>query len=740
MSSVRQALSTGMVLGALWGTFEAAWVVLGPWFAFSTRLVAPAPLDLGQTAQVVALGALFDAGLLMAFLLATLPLLALLRAPVDAQANGRRAARLGVGLIVFLNLYWHTKSQWAVTDGQPFHHPVRLAITAGFLVLAALSAWALVRPGWVGAPGRLTTRLVFVALLLAGGWGLWQENRVRSYHDVAAPEGAPNVLFVVVDALRADRLGVYGHERSPPVSPRVDELARQGIVFERAWAQAPFTWTSFGSFLTGKYPRQHGLIKMSPDLALDPRRNRTIAKALQDEGYATGAFMTGTLSNSTGLLDGFDTYFETIVGHDPVHRASKWSVARSRMLLFVFWNKLRQALDPELLNTEAKSWIREHADRPFFAFVHYYSTHTPFDPPNAHKDLYFEGTDSPYDHWYQSYAVQVQRAQREGKCHACAKPTWTCEHFDPERDVPRIDALYDAGAHYADTMTGELLDLLDELGVGDNTLVIFTSDHGEELYDHAVFEHDWMFETNLHVPLIVKLPGAQHAGTRVGWPVEMLDLPPTILDVVGAGELDTREPSPGAVTEALPDAGRGTRFHLRTPGRSLLPDMAGQDPGADEKVIFAENVRYIAVSDGTHKLIASRFAGERRFQRKDGARFFDHSSDPQELSPLWPDQPGFAEASAELRRLFALYDSAMPRADLGKRVVNSAEQRDMLQALAKLGYVGEGAALDLAVHGDSGEGSISEILGSTQLLGSNEMFEEDLYRWPHPWPPGREDL
>lgn len=731
MSTARHALSTGLVLGGVWGALEAGFVTLGPWFRFWESLGRRPPLDLEQTAQVLLLGAVHNAALLSVALLILLPLWQLLRAARDGAAGGRRAVLVSVTLIVFLNIYWHTKSEFAFTDGLPFTHPSRLAMGVAQIAVALLFGWALSREGrGLRAPRRGAGLLALALLALGGGWAWQREASLRAPVLEAPPAGSPNVVFIVVDALRADRLGVYGHEREPAISPRVDALAAQGVVFDKAWAQAPFTWTSFGSFLTGKYPREHGLIKMSPDLALDPQRNRTVALALQEAGYATGAFMTGTLSNSSGLLHGFDTYFETNVGHEAVHRRSKWSVVRSRMLLFIFWNKLRQALDPEIVNTEAERWIRAHAERPFFALIHYYSTHTPFAPLDEHR-VYADGPESPWSVWEQSWATEFQKSQKEGACRVggCGKPPWTCGHFDPERDVPRIRALYDGGVHWADAMTGEILDLLDELDLADDTLVVFSSDHGEELYDHAVFEHDWMFETNLHVPLVMRLPGREHAGTRVSWPVEMIDIPATILAVTGVGRLEEG----GGANEPRP-----------LPMRSLLPDMAGVEPTAAERIMIAENVRYLAVSDGKLKLVANRFAGEERFTRSDGARLFDHATDPDELHPLWPDDAGFAVASAGLREALEAHDARMPRAVFRSGKVASEDERANIKALVALGYLGvDDSQKDLAEAAASGalddmdDEALSKLLGDTSLLGSNHMLEESLYEWPYAWPPKR---
>ncbi len=523
----------------------------------------------------------------------------------------------------------------------------RLAALLGWGSSALLLAVATLRPGWWSVPRARSVVLAVLALGAGGGWALLREERLLQQAGRPRPEGAaPNVLLVVNDALRADRLGCYGNVRHPPVSPRLDALAAEGVLFERAITQAPYTWTSFGSFLTGKYPRRHGLMKMLPNQRLDPRANRTVAAALADAGYVTGAFLTGTLSNNSGLLAGFDTYFAAIVGHDPVTRASKWSIVCGDLLLRRLGNKVRQALDPRLVNTMALEWIEAQAGRPFFAMVHYYETHTPYGPPAPYDRMYDPDYAGPFHPFTQSHGVEVLRHRKEGR-----------EVFTP-RDLEHVVALYDGGVAFADEMLGALLDQLAALGLDDDTLVIVTSDHGEELFDHGVFEHDWMFNTNLLVPIVMRLPGRAHAGARVPCPVEMIDLPPTILAVTGRGTL------------ATPDDPRADAVA----GRSLLPDCAGEHPQGAERWAFSENNRYLAMQDDRHKIIVNRV------ERDLPPRVFDLRADPGELAPLRD-----AALEAELLARLAAWDATMPGLD---QLHEFEQDRTLGTVLQQLGYTG----------------------------------------------------
>lgn len=663
----RTALASGLFLGALWGAVEAgvhqARYVLPSWSA--TGVMAPVN-------PVTAVAVTFQAAWRYALLGVVVALAGALllgwlldRRPGRPHAGGRAV----VALAVFLNVYWYTKLvPWLQFHaGLPFSHPYRLALSAGYLVLALAVAVALVGPGRLGAPrGRLGALLL--AVLAAGaGWAEWRESRLVGFSDRAPPEGRPpNVLLVVVDALRADRLGCYGYDvREPPISPRVDALAAEGVVYERTVVQAPFTWTSFGSFLTGKYPRQHGLMNMLPNQRLDPARNRTVAKALQEEGWVTGAFLTGTLSNNSGLLDGFDTYFETIKGHEPVTRSSKWSIVKSDLLINIFKNKIRQKLDDRLVNTEAMDWMRSVAHRPFFAMVHYYSTHTPYGPPAPYDTMYDDDYEGIYHPFYQSHGKAILEGRLEFT----------------ERDLEHVNALYDGGVAFADAMFGDLLDLLEELGVADDTLVLYTSDHGEELYEQRapgmkrVFEHDWMFNTNLYIPLVVRFPGRAHAGARVTHLVEAMDIPATIVETVGRGRLD------------------------EGPGRSLVPDAAGEPLPPGEGAVFSENNRYVAMLLGDKKIVATREALNGLTDDPRQVRLYDLAVDPLELAlPLTGEALDRAPWDRLWERMLEYHRSQPSLSSLPTFDVDP----EMLERLQQTGYIGG------------------------EYLGPNEMTEEQL--------------
>ncbi len=666
----RSSLASGLFYGALWGAIEAmvhqARYVLPTWSASGVLPPVRGSTVLAVTLQAAWRYALLGAvvavigGWLLGWLLDRSP------------GRPRAGARAIVGLACFLNLYWYSKQiGWLQFHaGLPFTHPYRLALSVVLLVLSLGVAFLVLRPGRLGSPRRGLLLATLLVLGIGGGWAEWRESQLVGFADRPAPEGRPpNVLLVVVDALRADRLGCYGYDRrDPPISPRVDAFARQGVVYERTVVQAPFTWTSFGSFLTGKYPRQHGLMNMLPNQRLDPQRNRTITRALQDEGWVTGAFLTGTLSNGNGLLEGFDTYFETIVGHEPVTRSSKWSIVKSDLLINIFKNKIRQKLDPRLVNTEAMKWMRAVAHRPFFAMVHYYSTHTPYGPPAPYDYLYDPGYEGPYHPFRQGHGQEIVKGNLP---------------FD-EQDLAHVEALYDGGVAFADDMFGDLLDQLDALGIADETLILFTSDHGEELYEHEVFEHDWMFNSNLYIPLVVRFPGQAHAGMRVTHLVEAMDIPATVIDVVGRGTLE------------------------QGPGRSLVPDAGGQPVPPGEEAVFSENNRYIAMLMGDKKIVARRDYLNGVTTDHKHVRVHDLATDPGEFEPRWADALGEPPWDALWQRMRDYHASQPALSSLPTFAMDPV----LFERLQELGYIDAGVK--------------EQELEANPYLGPNEKSEEDV--------------
>lgn len=302
-----------------------------------------------------------------------------------------------------------------------------------------------------------------------------------------SPSRPQNVILVVVDTLRADHLGLYGYERN--TSPQLDEWATRGLVFEQALAPSPWTLPTFGSILTGLLPAQHSAgarFRSAEQWRRAPLSNdvETLPEILRQSGFATGAIVNNPfLREHFGASRGFDVYD---------------------------YQKGRRA---DVVIDLAKQWVSTHREVPFFLMVHLIDPHLPYEAPESVTGRFGSSADS-------SVSTRVRKPIIE------ALPELT------SIDRESIGIRYDEEIAFVDQEVGRLLQFLVEDGVWSDTLVILTSDHGEELFDHGGFEHGHsMFQELLRVPLVLWGPGVQ--GGREPMPVSLVDLAPTILAATG---------------------------------------------------------------------------------------------------------------------------------------------------------------------------------------------------------------
>jgi arylsulfatase A-like enzyme len=664
-------MRTAAPIGELGGTLLAALragLTLGLGFGLADGVVAalrtPAalgPLELGLClAASIAQYALLAVGALA--LSALVGHAALSRWSRLARLQAFLALGISAGLLG--ELAWWTRP--LVLYGRPWNHPGRIAWTLVCLALAVLAARVLARP-LARSVERLGARLALPigALALAGGtWILSQQHVLDGQGEPNERTRAmPNVLLVVVDALRADTLGCYGDARV--VSPHVDRLAREGVLFEHATAQTPFTWPAFGSFLTGKYPRRHGLVRMAPGTRMVP--NVTLASHLErartrsgtgpgtqlaDADVLSATFHTGTLSTGSGLLQGFDLYFEQMAGRGLTVAESSWSVFRSDLLFEILRAKLAQKTGADVAGA-ARAWLAHNAGRRFFAMVHLYSTHTPYDPPEEFRRHY---VDPAYQGPVRAFYAQHREAIERGE----AAPT--------PADVRQIRDLYLAGVTQADAAIGALLAELERAGTLDQTLVIVTSDHGESLGEQGLWEHNHMVQTNLRIPLVMRLPGALPAGARIGALVEQVDLFPTVCSLLGL-ELPEQ-----------PDV------HSRIDGHDLVPLVRGEVASVREHA-FSENASFFAVQDQRWKLVVpTELLDEEPWSRgvdAHGSRavLYDLKADPGEETSVLEAQRDQAERLVAVLRAWS---RALPIA----RMERSARDLESVELFQRLGYAG----------------------------------------------------
>lgn len=706
--TVRAVVHAGLLTGFLIGLLDAVTIATDSGVRLSTGDLLFASL------QGIALyvGFFVVVGLLLSPILHK----GFYHTPIGVRARHAFAMVLGVG--IFMEMYWWTRPY--VFYGRPSTSPERL-FSALVMIVASWALGALCARG-LAKQNKLVRGVLegfaWVALLLGTG-GLLFGNAAPAERGVIneRTEALPNVLLVVVDALRADVIGAYGNERVQ--TPVMDRLAENGVVFENAFAQAPYTWTSFGSILTGKYPRRHGLMKMKPGVSM--RANTTLAwhlkeaasknggGNLQPEDFASGTFMTGTLSQGSGLMRGFDVYFEALVGHELVDNQVPWSVYRSDLVLLKFKNKITQRFDSTLVVNTAADWLRENRGRRFAAMVHLYSTHTPYDPEPEFRDLY---VDPNYDGPIKAFYAEHRYAIENG------------EYTPTQADVEQIRNLYYGGVTQADAAIGQVLDELKKAGDLENTLVVITSDHGESLgddvlYGNPLWEHNWMFESNLRVPLIMSWPQGLAKNVMVPDIVETVDIVPTICDLMGLVDPGLAADSAMAASGALSEEELGNLDEQRrewVDGHSLVPlvrktlKLEGELPPRSEwdGFAFAENGPYMSIRDSRWKLIAPREAlgaaewlEALKIPSAKGARptsaeirelekrprLFDLQNDPAETEDLIQSEDAFV--AAERRRLYTLlkaWSDSMPVPAM--EIAESHRDREHSENLSGLGYTG----------------------------------------------------
>ncbi len=458
----------------------------------------------------------------------------------------------------------------------------------------------------------------------------------------------PNVLLISVDTLRRDRLGCYGWARAH--TPSIDRLAAEGALFEDASSPVPMTGPAHISMLTGLYPVHHGATINGLPIRSDAV---TVAEMLSQAGYRTAAFVSGwTLKDrATSLAARFDHYDDDFALWDGLPDAAL-RLALPGLAVhsgFLFSGQRRKELERPGNRTTARvlAWLSRHRGRPFLVFAHYFDPHTPYGPPPPYDTL--------YDADYRGEVREFRPLQP-----VAVLQRW----FSNPRDVEHIKALYDGEISYADAEVGRLLSGLAALGLAEQTLVIFTSDHGESLTEHHFyFDHaEYLYETCVHVPLIVRFPDGRYGGTRWRGPVRLVDLAPTIVNVVGV------HPA-------------GAAFD----GRSLLPILNGAEApgqrislGATHKG-EADDVRArYYVRDKGYKLIWN-FDRRAPFSNEPVVEeLYDLAADPEELQNLIARPPPALDALRDRLRLWVHEPPPLPE---------RSPSEDIKARLRALGYL-----------------------------------------------------
>jgi arylsulfatase A-like enzyme len=495
--------------------------------------------------------------------------------------------------------------------GSPGPGFLLLSLAVGLLLLAACTGTPRLGP---------ILHICLLAALVSGAWfvrprapdgaadrGAWTDGSVR------------NVVLITIDTLRPGSLSCYD---AGAESPSIDRIAADGILFERAISPAPWTLPALCSIMTGLLPSVHGAWAWE---SLLPASQPTLAELLSAHGYTTGAVGSNHLL-TRGLSRGFHCarFF-------PIQRP--WESVGMRLF------DRAPAATTETLTDLSIDWIEANRDAPFFLWVHYFDPHVPYAPPSAYQP---SGTPPP--RIGRSVGAEKLRALRNELEPTAEERTW-------------IKALYDGEVHYVDDNVGRLTAKLRQLGLYDDALIVVTSDHGEEFWEHESMGHGHsLHEEVVRVPLIVKLPRSSAKG-RVRGTVTTRRVLPTVLDVCG-------------IESGLADRWLESLAGTWTEGG--VP--AGSQAVLSSGMLYGE--QKVCLSEDRWKFIRGPSSGREWF--------FDLRDDPGEQYALPPASlPGAAALRATLDGLQAAARAL--REELGS-VSESVESLDV-GALQALGYL-----------------------------------------------------
>ena len=428
----------------------------------------------------------------------------------------------------------------------PLHRAAALLVAVGVATQAARVAG-----GRSQQFHRLVMRSCPWLLLVAVGTGVLVRGGAafRERRAVAASRAVeartPNVLLIVLDTVRAIDLGIYGYERA--TTPELKKWAERGVLYEWAFAVAPWTLPSHAAMFTGRLVHEMSADWMVP---LDDRWP-TLAEVLSRRGYATGGFSANTdyVSAEVGLARGFAHFDDYSLTPGLILRSAALgrAVGRNQLIRRIIGNdQLLGRKNAPAISKAFLRWIEERQGQPWFAFLNYYDAHRPYQPP------------PPFDTLFASAGIRPDPRFRQDE---------DPEHPWSSDDARNFIAAYDGAIAYLDAELGKLFAELERRGELGRTLVILTSDHGEEFGEHRLYDHGHsLYLASLQVPLLVWWPGGTAGGRRVTEAVSLRDIPKTVAVAVGLGQ--------------------ATAF----PGRSLSRFWAGDDGGPDTVVSGVKQV------------------------------------------------------------------------------------------------------------------------------------------------------
>lgn len=408
----------------------------------------------------------------------------------------------------------------------------------------------------------------------------------------------PNIILISIDCGRADHLSAYGYHRL--TSPKIEKIASEGVLFKNCISSSAWTLPSHASMFTGLYTCQHRTD--DGNYWLDAK-HPVMAETLNEAGYATAGFSrVPWVSTTTGLSRGFQYFQEYFFKNPSV--AKKYAFAAQELFRLLL-NK-RDA-GAKRTTKKVKQWIDANRDKPFFAFIHLWEAHITYRLPGSQLGVFLDGYDlnkaRQVNQHYDRYIAGVVKMTAE--------------------DFNILGRLYDATLLYLDGKIGEIVDHLRDLNLLDDTLLIITADHGENIGDHNLMGHKISLHDSLiKVPLVVRYPKAFPAGTTSYNLVQQVDFFPTVLELLG---IDAKEVNPNLKGASLTSLVNGDQRREFTVSEQAYPNLNAFKRRYPEFDCAPINFEQKAIRTSDYKYI---------WHSNNQDELYDLSVDPAELNNL----------------------------------------------------------------------------------------------------------
>lgn len=470
-------------------------------------------------------------------------------------------------------------------------------------------------------------KILLISILLFPLYSMLN-NPAKSTKENEKKEEEHNIILITIDTLRNDYLNSSGNHTQ--YTPNIDKLAKRGVQFYTTFNQIPYTVPSLSSIFTSSPPMIHGVYTNNYTLRETPY---FLTKILNNHEYKTQAIISGLAKISTGLNQGFDGYKDNTSGDNrKMRREAKPLVGLGKDYnSFTMTRGEEGFINAEICSENACAWLEKNYQKKFFLWIHIWEPHQPYIPPEKYLRIYedkYEGVEYQYFHEFEKIRKYRTLLLLEVLNH--------------------VKNLYSAEVTYTDSQIGRVIRKVVELGILGNTLVVFTADHGEELYEHKylIGHGRYLYEPSMRIPLIF-LSNALPPKDFIQ-PVESMDISPTILSFLNI-------PVPEKMM-----------------GRNLLPLIKGDNFKNKEYFIGETEERRFSIYDGEWKLLS---------EKKIMPELYNIQVDPGERSNLFEsEQKKGLDLNNKLQSWISKYSKEPP-------VVQINKDPDMREKLKALGYI-----------------------------------------------------